>query len=551
MPYRMIGFCSFLLCVASARTLAFPDAQVQIDLSQVRNPDAPRLVGMAVDARSSFAIANQPIGYYSPNDGSPLPIGQIWEDTFRQTAIRYPLGPINMWDWKKTIGPIASRPVQNLGTGISMKAAFGLDEYMKMAERNGVSGADQHILINIYGNINSPNQAQAAQDAADLVEYLNKPAGQGYAWADLRAQYNPDHPQPYNVGLFNLGNEPWATTEYDFTTSSNPGNNGAVQYANDMIPFITAMKSVDSEIRITAMAAGPKSPQQSLNGRLWDQQVVQLLSPYIDGISVNTYYDVEPPEIINRSIAKTEAYLDQLRSDIDAFNQVPSKQLAMMIGEHAHAIDIDFSTNPPTNLDPDVAMQWRGAVSTADFIAMTSQKNLERAHFFLYGNGAAVWHPIRLDGYDASQNQIMTILPAAQLYQQLTNLVLDESLATTTINLSGQASDDQAYSIRSAAYRSADSDQLLLMLVNRDPSLSKVVETPALTGYQLVSATMFSASGALSEQMLISQLTVMPDQTEFDLPALTVTLLTYTAIPEPNSLLALGTFAVVAFRIRR
>ena len=49
----------------------------------------------------------------------------------------------------------------------------------------------------------------SAQDAADLVEYLNAPAGSnpndGVAWADIRKANG--HEEPYNVRYFEIGNE--------------------------------------------------------------------------------------------------------------------------------------------------------------------------------------------------------------------------------------------------------------------------------------------------------------------------------------------------------
>lgn len=49
----------------------------------------------------------------------------------------------------------------------------------------------------------------SAQDAADLVEYLNAPAGSnpggGVAWADIRKENG--HAEPYNVRYFEIGNE--------------------------------------------------------------------------------------------------------------------------------------------------------------------------------------------------------------------------------------------------------------------------------------------------------------------------------------------------------
>ena len=106
-----------------------------------------------------------------------------------------------------------------------------------------------------------------------------------------------------------------------------------------------------------------------------------------------------------------------------------------MIGEHAHAVDLDQNNQPVDIGDPDFAMQWQGAVGTADFLAMASNLDyLERAHFFIYGNGTAVWHPMRLDGYDAQGNPLYTVLPAAKLYEILGPLVLDEALAVTSVS---------------------------------------------------------------------------------------------------------------------
>jgi hypothetical protein len=527
---------------------AAPDAQVSVNLGSVTHANAPLQWGMSVDARSSFTFGGNPTGYYSPTDGTPLAIGQQWEDDFRQTALRYPLGPINVWDWKATVGPVASRPVQSV-PGIGQKAAFGLDEYLKMAERNGVSGDNQHILINIYGNINNPDMTQAAQSAADLVEYLNMPAGQGYAWADLRAQYNPDHPQPYGIGIFNLGNEPWAYNEYDFRTTGTTSD-GAIQHANDMIPFTVAMRTVDPTIRITAMAAGPKGPMEQATGQLWDLAILNVLGPHIDGLSVNIYYDSESPEIAFRGVGPMEQYIDQLSVAIDTRGQELSKPMTLMIGEHAHAIDIDYSTTPPTNTDPDLPMQWQGAVTTADFMMMLSQKDVERAHFFIWGNGLAVWHPIRYDGTDIDGNQIMTVLPTASLYDVLGDLIEENALEVTVTNLAGNSSDNISYSVRAGAFLSDDASMLRLMLVNRDPTLAHTTDLSTLAGYLLTEGLQLTGDDPLAESMQITSLGLTPGQSSFSLPALSVTVLSYHIVPEPTMTILLP-LAGLALRRRR
>ena len=146
-------------------------ATVAVDLATVTNANAPLLFGEDLDARTSFAVTNQPIGYYSPLDGSPLAIGQYWEDNHRQTAMRYPMAPINVWNWKATIDPFKV-PQPLVGNRV---AQFGLDEFMEMTERNGMPASEVHMMVNIYRNVNNIDHAGAVQDAADLVAYLNKP----------------------------------------------------------------------------------------------------------------------------------------------------------------------------------------------------------------------------------------------------------------------------------------------------------------------------------------------------------------------------------------
>ena len=76
---------------------------------------------------------------------------------------------------------------------------FGLGEIGTFAQEYGSE------IIYVYGFGRG-----SAQDAADLVEYLNAPvkwnnANGGVDWAQVRASYG--HPKPYNVRYFEIGNE--------------------------------------------------------------------------------------------------------------------------------------------------------------------------------------------------------------------------------------------------------------------------------------------------------------------------------------------------------
>ena len=537
-----VGALFLLSALAAAAT-------VDVDLATVTNSNAPLLLGEAFDARTSFAIAGQPIGYYRPVDGSPLAIGQYWEDTHPQTALRYPMGPVNVWNWKATIDPFKV-PQPLVGNQV---ARFGLDEFMEMADRNGMPAADAHLLVNIYRNVNNIDHAGAVQDAADLVAYLNKPwdgvsTFTGSNWEALRAANG--HPAPYGVELFHLGNEPWAFAEYDYRTSlnANPALNGAQRFVADMSDFVTAMKAVDPSIKIVVPAMAPvPNPTGLAQAHAWNLTLVDSMGDNVYGLSVNLYYDSEITPI--RGVNVMKSGLDHLDAITSAHNQLGGNQLHVMIGEHAHAIDLDQNNQPIEPGDPDFAMQWQGAVGTADFLMMASNLDyLERAHYFIYGNGKAEWHPMRLDGY-ANGNPLHTVMPVAKLYELLGPVVLDEALAVLTT--SRASLDGETYSIRGGAFRSGDGSLMTLILVNRD-NQSHDVDVLGLAGYAAVSAQLLTASGPLAETIDIGLLSSLPNG-GYALPGLSIAIVQFQAVPEPASgaLLSLAVLWISALYTRR
>ena len=146
-------------------------------------------------------------------------------------SVRYPGGTVsNLFTWKDTIGPQAERTTTIAGNNFYSNAgeqpvdpAFGVDEAMTWIYDDLNAEA-----IFVYG-LGRGN----AQDAADLVEYLNAPndgsnPGGGTDWAAVRAANG--HPKPYGVKRFEIGNEfsdtgqdYWMSGDCDIkTNSSNP-----------------------------------------------------------------------------------------------------------------------------------------------------------------------------------------------------------------------------------------------------------------------------------------------------------------------------------------
>ncbi|MEU0880495.1 hypothetical protein ABZ345_17980 [Lentzea sp. NPDC005914] len=126
-------------------------------------------------------------------------------------VLRWPGGTVaNTTQWKGTIG--ADRRCQRDGrielgdpgdpaddVLAARLPSYGLDEHMRFTE---ALGAQAQIMV--------PMAIGTAADAADLVEYLNTPAGDGVNpnggvdWAELRPA---GHRQPYGVTRWELGNE--------------------------------------------------------------------------------------------------------------------------------------------------------------------------------------------------------------------------------------------------------------------------------------------------------------------------------------------------------
>jgi alpha-N-arabinofuranosidase len=170
-------------------------------------------VHIVVDSATDRGVINRDTiganGRYSNNaNGIYNSVGgQVYPDALNKTAaakfgmIRYPAGTIgNLFVWKDSIGPLASRKNQVLGSDYSsVFPDFGVDEGLRYAEN---LHADTIYMVS--------EVTETPQSAADLVEYLNasndggNPGG-GTNWAAVRAANG--HAAPYDVTYFELGNE--------------------------------------------------------------------------------------------------------------------------------------------------------------------------------------------------------------------------------------------------------------------------------------------------------------------------------------------------------
>lgn len=517
---KSIGI-SYLLPFVLAVSLPFYQSKAQnasITVSNVNTnvmTNTKLLFGITFDSRSSLTAngnAGQ-IGYYNANGTIVPEVDALFSD-FPYTSVRYPGNGIAVgFEWKKsidTLGQVGARPNQDLmGTqGAPQPVNYGFDEFMAMCEAKGLNGDDIQIMVPIYDannpNLNSTQALAAIPDVinsnADWVEYCNSPNDGIHPWAALRAANG--HPQPYNIKIWNIGNEPWTANEYGGTATS--GNT----YLNDVTPIINSMLAVDPTIKITLPTNGNGSPGTWANAMI-NSTLAQQGKIY--GLSQHFFGD-EDPLTNSPSINSINTLINSV------VNSAASQNIKVFIGDYAHAINPQVGS---TLAQQNLAMQWEGAIFEADALLMLSQKStIERANFWVYGNALAQWHPIRKNG-PADYN----LLPGAELYKILKPVFLDNSILINTT--SPLASDGNPYAVRSNAFVSNDLNNLNIIAVNRDRINSVPLQINGTAGYAISSANIYSATTNTSETIIQSVATT-DGSGNYIMPPMSILILEYT-----------------------
>ncbi len=496
---KKISTLIFTLIVVVQSAVAQNICVVNVNQNSVINPNTKKLLGISFDARTSEDVNSGPSivagGYYDPTTGIIISEVQPLWDRVPMHTVRYPGNPvIYNWNWSYTRGPVANRIAQNLGSGIPVQSlVFGFDEFMDMCATKGLQYSDVQIMVNIYPSTGESNPAILA---ADLVEYCNalndgsNPRG-GTDWAALRAQYG--HQLPYNVKIWNIGNEPWTSGELGSSTT------GATNYVNIASPIIDSMLAADPNIHITIPAVGNSTSQ-------WNSTILNSsLMGRIYGLSPHSFYD-DDSSTNNPTVTQAQTLLTNLTSATALLG------LKIVLGDQAtHA----------QNVDPDRAMQWHGALTTADYLMMASQlNNVELANFWIYGNPKAVWHPIRQDVNTGEY----TLMAAAQLYETFSPVFLDMSLSTATTDIIG----NPVAKVRSGGFISSDGMNASVIVVNTDTINDYEVVLPVLSGFSLQSARMVYGDSLDSDTS--KTIAVLPLLNgNYALPNATVLLLEYAA----------------------
>ncbi|MCW5979783.1 MAG: hypothetical protein KIT09_17010 [Bryobacteraceae bacterium] len=155
----------------------------------------------------------------------------------RLPLLRFPGGNfVSGYHWEDGVGPVETRPTRrNPAWGDFEPNHVGTDEYLALCR---LVGCEPMICVNA-GN-------GSAREAANWVEYCNGAAGTKFG--AMRAANG--HPEPYNVKLWEIGNELYGDWQIGHCT--------AEEYAERYAAFYAAMSRIDPGIHFFAIGQNPK-----------------------------------------------------------------------------------------------------------------------------------------------------------------------------------------------------------------------------------------------------------------------------------------------------
>ncbi len=251
------------------------------------------------------------------------------------STVRYPGGNfVSGYRWEDGTGPVAERPARLDLAWHSMEPnTVGVDEFMRWAAKAGV---EPMMAVNLG--------TRGVQEALDLLEYCNVPAGP--AWAERRrANGTAD---PHRIRMWCLGNEmdgPWQV-----------GHKTAEEYGRLAAETARAMRMMDPGLEL--VVCGSSGSAIATFGE-WERIVLTETYEQVDYISAHAYYWEEDGDLASflASAVDMDHFIDSVTATADAVRAA---------GKHTKTINISFDewnvwyqhraeSQPPTGDDWPVA----------------------------------------------------------------------------------------------------------------------------------------------------------------------------------------------------
>jgi len=198
--------------------------------------------------------------------------------------LRFPGGNfVSGYHWKDGVGPVDKRPMRtNPAWNQDEPNHVGTDEWLAFCRL-----VECEPLICVNAGNGTP------EEAADWVEYCN--GGVKTKFGALRAKNG--HPEPYNVKLWEIGNELWGDWQIGHCT--------AEEYARRYAAFYDAMKARDPSILFIANGQYPGWNAPTIEH---DAKIVRSLSLHC--LMGDRVPDDAPKEDVYRSLAALSVWLE-------------------------------------------------------------------------------------------------------------------------------------------------------------------------------------------------------------------------------------------------
>ncbi|MGF7230773.1 alpha-L-arabinofuranosidase C-terminal domain-containing protein [Arachidicoccus sp.] len=430
------------------------NATIKIDVSRVIGKISPRIYGVfmepihfngakmglpdTVQYNTLYGTLYDPSSPLADNNG----FRKDYIDAMKElkiTNMRWPGGNYLMqYNWEDGIGPQDKRPSRlNLAWGGTDNNHVGTDEWIEL---NKSIGSENVVCVNLgLGTI---------FDAVHWVEYCNYPKGTYYS--DLRAKYG--HPQPYNVKIWDLGNEvdgaPWEL-----------GHKDADDYVKIAREAAKAMKSVDSSIEF--VASGSSDYDGTGKWVDWNRKVLNGLGDKIGYISIHRYWEKSPDYYTSMGTGAMD-FEQKINVTADEINIARAKNnfanpIYLSVDEYG-SFGKNFLAVLPLAQCLNSFIRHADVVKMANFTMLTSllssdpEKGTFKSPIFytykLFSNnckGSSIDTYVDCDKFSTTQYKDIPYLDVTSVYNKENNTVIinvvnrnkDKSIGTSIINTNG------------------------------------------------------------------------------------------------------------------
>lgn len=309
------------------------------------------------------------------------------------------------YDWKKSIGPVENRPLNENRWHYTFPHRFfpdyyqsyglGFYEYFLLSEDIGAEPlpvlscglACQFQNEDVHCHVPVGGLSQYIQDALDLIEFANGHP-ETSAWGKIRAEMG--HPAPFNLKFIGIGNEQWGK-----------------EYPERLEPFVKAIREKYPEIKIIG-SSGP-----SADGKEFDYLWPEMKRLKVDLVDEHYYKD---PEWFLNNAARYDNYDrkgpavfagEYACHDYDTGKQNNFKaalyEAAFMTGLERNADIVHMCTYAPLFAHVD-AWQWKPDMIWFDNLRMMKTPNYYVQQIYAQNKGTNVlkllWNDKAITGQD-------------------------------------------------------------------------------------------------------------------------------------------------------